>query len=68
MFRFAEDIETALGTEKRGRGENPAHLVALIEALDVDQLSAQSEIASCIATLDGFSSPTSRDAPEASAP
>ncbi len=37
MFRSAEDIETALGTRKRGRGENPAHLVAVMETLDSDQ-------------------------------
>ena len=30
MFRFEEDIEAALGTEKRGR-ENAAHLVSVIE-------------------------------------
>ena len=44
MFRFTEDIEDALGTEKRGRGENPAHLAAVIEALNSQQLSTEGEI------------------------
>lgn len=68
MFRFAEDIETALGTEKRARGENLAHLVAIIEALDMDQLLAQSEIAGFIAALQGFCSPESRSASDTSVP
>jgi len=43
MFRFAEDIETALDTEKRR--DNAAHVVGLIEALDVLQLPPEHEIA-----------------------
>jgi hypothetical protein len=68
MFRFAEDTETALGTEKRGRGENPAHLVAVIETLDSDQLSAESEIGSCIAALEGFCRPANYGTSDATAP
>lgn len=43
MFRFAEDIEAALKTEKTR--DNAAHLVGLIEALDVPQLPSEHEIA-----------------------
>jgi hypothetical protein len=43
MFRFAEDIETALGTSKRPR-DNTAHLVSLLEQLDMDQLPGEHEI------------------------
>jgi hypothetical protein len=56
MFRFTEDIETALGTQKR-RGGNAAHLVELIDELDLDQLDDGSEIALCIAALKGFCGP-----------
>ena len=52
MFRFAEDVEAALGTQKRGRGENAAHLVEVIDALNMDALPA--EIAGCIQALEAF--------------
>jgi predicted ATPase len=54
MHRFIEDIETALGTTKRRRGENPAHLVALIEALDLGELPEDSEVSACMAALAAF--------------
>ena len=53
MFRFEEDIETALGTDKRGR-ENAAHLVSVIEGLDLEAMSEEGEIARCIAALTAF--------------
>jgi predicted ATP-dependent endonuclease of OLD family len=43
MFRFVEDIETALNTEKQR--DNATHLVGLIEALDLPQLPPEHEIA-----------------------
>jgi predicted ATPase len=57
MFRFVEDIEAALSTEKRTRGENPAHLVALIEALHLDCLPEDTEISRCANALQAFCSP-----------
>jgi predicted ATPase len=66
MFRFAEDIETALGTQKRGRGENAAHLVEAIEALNVDQLPT--EIAGCIQALETFCDPASPTAAQTTTP
>jgi predicted ATPase len=68
MFRFTEDIETALGTKKRGRGENPAHLVSLIEALDIGHLPEGNEIAGCLAALDGFCRPASDASPQPAEP
>jgi len=43
MFRFAEDIETALGTTKKRN--NAANLVGLVEGLDLDHLPAEDEMA-----------------------
>jgi len=68
LFRFSEDIETALGTEKRGRGENLVHLVTVVETLDSDRLSAGSEIGSCIAALEAFCRPASHGASDAKVP
>jgi hypothetical protein len=53
MFRFEEDIETALGTDKRAR-ENAAHLVSVIESLDFEAMSEEGEIARCTAALTAF--------------
>lgn len=62
MFRFAEDIEHALNTTKLGGGENPAHLVAVVEALDFEDLAEQAEMAMLGATLQTFcSGPSSND-------
>jgi predicted ATPase len=54
MFRFTEDIETALGTHKRGRGENAAQLVSLIERLDVGALPEGDEIGLLVRELKRF--------------
>jgi predicted ATPase len=54
MFRFVEDIETALTTEKRRHGENPAHLVRIIEALDIGSLEDDNEIARWNLALETF--------------
>jgi putative ATP-dependent endonuclease of OLD family len=62
MFRFSEDIETALGTEKRSRGENPAHLVALIEALPFDRINDDHEIAQLARELGAFCTAPPRSA------
>lgn len=43
MFRFAEDIESALGTSKQRN--NTASLVELVERLDLDHLPAEDEMA-----------------------
>jgi hypothetical protein len=68
MFRFVEHIETALSTEKRGRGENPAHLVAVIEALDIDDFADESEMAGCIAALEAFCRPAGHGASQPATP
>jgi hypothetical protein len=53
MFRFQEDMETALGTEKQGR-ENTAHIVSIIESLDLEAMPEDSEILRCLAALTAF--------------
>jgi hypothetical protein len=57
MFRFREDIETALGTEKRAHGGNPAHLVALVEALHFDDLDEGDELRGLADALKQFADP-----------
>lgn len=57
MFQFTEDIETALGPQKRARGENAAHLAALVEDLDLAALDQDHEIAQLDQTLTAFCSP-----------
>jgi len=69
MVRFAEDIETALDTEKRQ--DNAAHLVGLIEALDVPQLPPEYEIAQLADRLLAFcrrGSATTEDDDQGSSP
>lgn len=56
MFRFTEDIETALNTTKRAR-DNTAHLVALIEQLDPSTLPALHEIGQLAGRLTQFCGP-----------
>jgi putative ATP-dependent endonuclease of the OLD family len=53
MFRFTEDLETALGTTKRGR-DNTAHLVGLIERLDLDGLPPDHEVSQLVDSLKRF--------------
>jgi predicted ATP-dependent endonuclease of OLD family len=60
MFRFTDDIETALGTTKRGR-DNTAHLVGLIEALDLDALPEEHEIVKLTEKLRQFCGPVIPD-------
>ena len=52
MFRFAEDIEAALGTTKQRN--NAANLVELVEQLDLDQLPAEDEMARLAQALTRF--------------
>ena len=54
MFRFCEGIEHALGTQKQR--DNAAHLVGLIEGLDVAQLDPEHEVAQLADALVGFCS------------
>lgn len=68
MFRFREDIEAPLGTEKRGRGQNPRHLVSLIEALNLDELPDGNEIAGCLAAADVFCRPAGHAAARLAGP
>jgi hypothetical protein len=56
MFRFVDDIETALNTTKRGR-DNTGHLVGLIEQLDVAALPAQHEVGQLAQRLTEFCGP-----------
>ena len=56
MYRFTEDIETALDTTKRGR-DNTAHLVSLIETLDLDALPEEHEIGGLAQALTEFCGP-----------
>jgi hypothetical protein len=56
MFRFTEDIETALGMTKRGR-DNIAYLVSLIEALDLAGLPDEHEIGQLAWILTQFCGP-----------
>lgn len=60
MFRFTEDIETALSTTKRGR-DNTAYLVGLIEALDIADLPDEHEIGQLARTLMRFCGPAVPD-------
>lgn len=60
MFRFTEDIETALGTTKRGR-DNTAYLVGLIEALDLAGLRKEHEIGQLARILTQFCGPAVPD-------
>lgn len=53
LFRFAEDIESALGTEKRAR-DNPSHLVETIDGLDLRSLPDDHEVSGCVAALKAF--------------
>jgi putative ATP-dependent endonuclease of OLD family len=52
MFRFAEDIETALGTTKKRN--NAANLVRLVEQLDLDHLAAEDEMTQLAQALTRF--------------
>jgi predicted ATP-dependent endonuclease of OLD family len=52
MFRFAEDIETALGTTKTRN--NARSLVELVERLDLDGLPAEDEVAQLAEALKRF--------------
>ncbi|MHB1865448.1 MAG: ATP-dependent nuclease [Candidatus Saccharimonadales bacterium] len=52
MFRFAEDIEAALGTAKTRN--NTRNLVELIERLDLDGLPAEDEVAQLAEALKRF--------------
>jgi putative ATP-dependent endonuclease of OLD family len=64
MFRFTEDIEDALHTTKRGGGENPAHLVGLIEGLGRGGLEADGEVGALARALVEFCdlpSPSAQD-------
>ena len=61
MFRFEEDIETALGTDKRGR-ENAAHLVSVIETLNLEAMPEEAEVSRCIAALIAFCGATATSA------
>jgi predicted ATP-dependent endonuclease of OLD family len=57
MFRFAEDIETALGTTKDAR-DNTAHLVSLIEKLSLGCLDERHEIRRLAMSLARFCAPS----------
>ncbi len=59
MFRFAEDIEAALGTTKQRN--NAANLVELAERLDLDQLPAEDEMAQLAQALTQFCGMAGRD-------
>ncbi|MHB1860622.1 MAG: ATP-dependent nuclease [Solirubrobacteraceae bacterium] len=52
MFRFAEDIEAALGTTKQRN--NAANLVALVEGLDLDHRALEDEMAQLAQVLTRF--------------
>jgi predicted ATP-dependent endonuclease of OLD family len=52
MFRFAEDIEAALGTTKQRN--NAANLVALVEGLDLDHRPPEDEMAQLAEALTRF--------------
>ena len=62
MFRFVEDVETALGAEKRPRGQNPAHLVAIVEDIDIQEFGEDHELRLCAAALEAFCRPPSQPA------
>lgn len=62
MFRFVEDVETALGAEKRPRGQNPAHLVAIVEDIDIQELGEDHELRLCAAALEAFCRPPAQPA------
>ena len=55
VFRFTEDLETALGTTKRGR-DNAEHLVRLLGELELDELAEEHEIAQLARALRQFCS------------
>lgn len=59
LFRFAEDIETALGTTKKRN--NAANLVGLVEQLDLDHLAVEHEIGQLATALTGFCAPGTND-------
>ena len=52
MFRFADDIEAALGTTKQRN--NAANLVALVEGLDLDHRPPEDEMTQLAQVLTRF--------------
>ena len=61
LFRFAEDIEDALGCEKQR--DNVAQLVSLIEALSLADFADGHEMKQLVAVLDRFCVPRPAAAP-----
>jgi predicted ATP-dependent endonuclease of OLD family len=56
-FVFTEDIETALGCEKRA--DNAQHLLSMTANLNLPSLPAEHEIAKLVVALKGFCAPQS---------
>jgi hypothetical protein len=54
-FVFTEDIETALGCEKKT--DNAQHLLSVTANLDLPSLPAEHEIAKLLVVLKGFCAP-----------